>query len=388
MTKKTFIYFFSFMAMGMSAGLVGPTMSVLSTKFNNGIVAISLIIVVKPLGAIIGSIIAGNAYDKFNGHIVFGIALITIALGIFLTPLLPSLYLVVAIFFVIGACEGSGHVGGNALLIWEHNQKAGGWINILHCSFCVGCFISPLILGWIFSKNINTVIAYWIIAVVIIATSSILFITSFSAPKSIKPPKNELCLSQPEVSKTFFLTMLIIMAFLVIGAEVSLGSWLSTYSTEKLGLGKSFGAYMTSVYYATLTVGRLSTAPIGKRVKPKIILLTGTAMAIFFGTILLLSTTVLTLCIGIIGIGIALSGLFSTTFSLAEKYLGVSGKVSSMLSVGASAGSLSVSWLMGQFFSISGANGIVIVFVVNLVMALLVTLILKSVQVKIERNPV
>jgi fucose permease len=51
-----------------------------------------------------------------------------------------------------------------------------------------------------------------------------------------------------------------LVLFLYVGAEIGLGSWVSSYAREAAGAGIMAAALMTSGYWAALLLGRLVTA--------------------------------------------------------------------------------------------------------------------------------
>ena len=90
--------------------------------------------------------------------------LAVIAACMALVPLCPNLALLVLVFAVMGASEGSLDAGGNTLLVWLYPVGLGPWMNGLHFFFGVGAFLSPLIIAAIIGEGATVAHAYWALA--------------------------------------------------------------------------------------------------------------------------------------------------------------------------------------------------------------------------------
>jgi fucose permease len=76
--------------------------------------------------------------------------------------------------------------------------------------------------------------------------------------------------------------------------------------------------------------------------------------------------------------------VFPTVFGLAERIVGLSGKVTGLILVGSSAGSMFWPWLTGQFFKSHGPQVMALVVALNLLGALAAVAILISRSTKSE----
>ena len=65
---KTFSYYFAFICLGMFSGLIGPSMPYLSKLVNTNLDKISLILIAKPAGMFIGTVLTGYFYDSWSDY--------------------------------------------------------------------------------------------------------------------------------------------------------------------------------------------------------------------------------------------------------------------------------------------------------------------------------
>jgi len=285
-----------------------------------------------------------------------------------IVPIISELWLLASILLMIGIAEGVLDVGGNTLLVWLHREKMGPYMNGLHFFFGLGAFISPVIIAQtvFYSGDINW--SYWVLALLMLP----------SAIWLLRIPSPPYIVTSPSISIRQVLPILIILLsvfdFLYVGAEVAFGSWIYTYATS-MGLGtKVTGAYLTSVFWGALTVGRLASIPIAKRFSPQIIifidliiLLTSLAMIIRSDV----SNQVFALWVGTFGVGLGMASIFPTILTLAGKYMTITGYVTSWFFVGSSLGGMILPWIVGQLFDFAGPQVIMLVIFASIIIEMI-----------------
>jgi len=89
------------------------------------------------------------------------------------------------------------------------------------------------------------------------------------------------------------------------------------------------------------------------------------------------------LCLAVGAAGLAapwsagIAPLFATSISLAERRMAISGQVTGWFLVGASLGSMSVPWLIGQLFESVGPRVAMVIILVDMILALGVFVVIK-----------
>jgi FHS family Na+ dependent glucose MFS transporter 1 len=147
----------------------------------------------------------------------------------------------------------------------------------------------------------------------------------------------------------------VLFFFLNVGAEASFGGWIFTYAMA-LDLGDATtAAYLTSGFWGALTLGRLLAVPISARLRPRYILV-GSLLACLVGLaiILLWPGSAAALWSGTLGMGLGMASIVPSTLSLVGRHVPISGRITGWFFVGASAGGMSLPWVIGQLFERSG----------------------------------
>jgi len=356
--KQTTGYYLSFVMLGLATAALGPALPYLATQTSSEINQISILFSAKAAGYLLGSVIGGRFYDRLPGHRVMFLGLIGVVLTMALTPLLPLLGLLGMLLFFLGATEGAVDVGGNTLLVWVHRSEVGPYMNALHLFFGVGTFLAPIILAQSVLHSKNIAWGYWLIALVILPLAFWLVRLPSPAPPAREEAKEGL-------SNTRLLTLFVIFFFLYVGAEVSFGGWVFTYTLKMSLTDEASAAYLTSAFWGAFTIGRLFSIPIATRLRPRWILagdLTGSLFGL--GVILFFPQSLTALWIGTAILGLSMASIFPTMITLSERRMNLTGTITSWFFVGASAGGMFFPWLIGQLFEPVGPQVAMMVILV------------------------
>jgi FHS family Na+ dependent glucose MFS transporter 1 len=363
----TAAYYASFVAMGISMASLGPTLPGLALNTHAGLGAISILFTARSLGSLLGSVWGGQVYDHLRGgHLVMAFMIVAMAALTALTPILHSLWILAAVLFITGAVQGVLTIGSNALLVWVHGDKVGPFMNGLHFFFGVGTFITPVIVAQFFERQGDLLWTYLLLAVIILPSAAVAFLPSPPPPQaaqSINGGKND--------------PLLIVLIVLVFGccsgASLAFGGWIFTYATSTNLANETNAAYLTSVFWGALTIGRLVAIPLALRFKPRAIL-----RADFVGALLSLSAMLIwprslaAVVVTSAGLGFALASIYPTTMSLSGQLMTLSGRVTGLFAIGSSTGSMIVPWVIGQFFESAGPQSMTVVLAVDMLLAMVV----------------
>jgi FHS family Na+ dependent glucose MFS transporter 1 len=366
----TIAYYLSFIIMGATTAASGPSLPTLAAHTSSGLDRISLIFIFGPLGYLIGSYFGGRAFDRIPGHKVMTGILLTLGIASIFIPIANTLSALLAFMFLSGLATGMLDVGSNVLLLWTHGEKAGPFLNGLHFFFGVGSFGAPLLLAKILSDTGNIHWLYWSFTIVCLPIALWLWFL----PEPFSHIRNDERRSTPLPVIPVLLCVLLFLFY--VGLELGFGNWVYTYALT-IGLGTTItAAYLTSAFWGSFTVGRLLGVWISTRTKSLTILimdLIGCAVSTI--VIMIWKDSSLALWIGTIGLGISMASIFPTIFMLAGERVQITGAITGWFLVGSGAGSMFLSWLIGQIFARTGPRTMTTVLLVDIVGIMLVLFI-------------
>ena len=196
------------------------------------------------------------------------------------------------------------------VVVGESMANKGAGLNLLHATFAVGAFIAPFMVialssaGW--RAEPLVIAALMALALVLVVFSPL------SSGRSGKDRRKE----EFPCSFTFWVNTFIMFFYLC--GEASLMGWLVTYFAS-LDAGAGFSTAMQSLLWIMILAGRLVCAAISARVdKPRLILILGIMMLASF-LLLIAAPSMAPKVIGVIGTGLAMSGIYPTTLSTMDR---------------------------------------------------------------------
>jgi fucose permease len=362
--SKTIGYYVAFIAFGLSAAALGPTLSKLAEHTQADLSAISFLFTARSLGFLFGAFLGGRLYDRVPGHPLIAVVLLIMAGVAFLTPLMSLLVLLTLLVLIRGTAEGMLEVGGNTLLIWVYRHNVGPFMNGLHFFFGVGAFLSPIIIARAVLMSGGIIWGYWALALLMLP--AVVWLLYLPSP-TIRGT------SQGDRAQQFkYLPVLVfsLLFLLYVGAEASFGGWIYTY-VKALNLGaETTAAYLTSAFWGALTLGRFLAIPLSTRFEPRTILIVNFVGCLCSLSIILMWPASLTaIWLGTLGVGLSMASTFPMLLAFAERHIQISGKVNGWFFTGSGLGGMTVPWLIGQLFDSIGPRATMVTILVDVIIA-------------------
>ncbi|HTK97688.1 MAG TPA: MFS transporter [Pseudomonadales bacterium] len=355
----TAAYYASMLTLGFGTAIVGPTLAGLAARTHASIGAIGVVFTASALGYLVGSLLSGHWFDRLPGHRVLGIALSLVAASFAIVPFTASLWPLVATFFLLGAASATIDVGTNTLLLWIYrdppggNTRVGGVMNGLHFCFGAGALVAPAVVAWSIRATHDIAMAYWSLGIVTSTIAAALFLIP-SAPEPIRAGTHDATPPRPRL----IALIAAVFAFYV-AAEVAYGGWISIYGIE-LGFGDAAQtAYLASVFWGMLTLGRLIGVPLASRVRATTIIAidhAGALVCLFAILCVPASAVVLWIATGLFGFFLA--SIFPMLLVFSGERMPVSGRSTSWYLATSGLGGMTLPWLIGQSFVAFGPSSL------------------------------
>ncbi len=283
-----------------------------------------------------------------------------------LVPLISRLWVLTAILVILGIAEGGLDVSANIMLVWLHRQGVNPFLNALHFFFGIGAFLSPILIAQsiLISKDITW--GFWLLAI-------------YPLPAAIwllRIPSPESPHTRGEIGhhQTSWLLVGLLSLFLMfyVGAEIGFGGWIYTYAISQNLANATGAAYLTSIFWGSLTAGRLLGIGIATRIRPVVILIIDLILCLLsLGLIWLYPQTSVLVWAGTIALGLAMASIFPTLLAYAERYLTMSGQVTRWFFVGTGLGGMILPWMLGVLIENNGPAAIMPALWVNMLFALI-----------------
>ncbi len=365
---KFLTYAVCFVALGAGVAAIGPILPLLADNVGVSIAQISFVFTAQNLGNLIGSVGGGRLFDRFKSHRLMVLALLLVIATLVLIPLIGWFSILLLVLFFFGLGLGTVDVGGNLNLVWTFKSRVTPYMNALHFSFGLGGIVAPLIIsivmGWT-RGSLNW--ALW--SLVIFSLPGLAGLALLRSPEnsSGEPQQGQ---ANPEDRK--LIVLLILLFFLTVGIQSGYSGWIFTYVTELQIADSAAAAMITSIFWGSLTLGRLLTVPVAKKVPPGKIVLGNCLMTLLvLGLILIWPVQVWMMWVGTAGLGLATSSIFPTLISFAEARMVMTGKVTSLFFLGSSLGMMLLPMLLGQIFEFVSGFAMMLTLFITSFLALL-----------------
>lgn len=152
---------------------------------------------------------------------------------------------------------------------------------------------------------------------------------------------------------TFWTSFLV---FLYDGMQGSYGGYVYTYAVKSsLRMTSAQGAFLTSVFWGSLALGRLVSIPIALFFSPAVMLLVDLIGCLVSSLLMLVfRASESALWMGTSTFGLFMSNVFPTSVALAEQYFNVTGTVTCMFVVSAAIGEMIIPLIVGKVFDYVG----------------------------------
>ncbi|XP_017293435.1 sodium-dependent glucose transporter 1 [Kryptolebias marmoratus] len=373
----------SFLGLGMSISVLGPTFRDLAENVNKSISNISYIFVGRSAGYIGGSLIGGILFEYMNHHLLLGLSVLLTAFGMFAIPFCKQAVLLTGFMSSIGISMGALDTGGNVLILNTWGEQAGPHMQALHFSFAAGAFVSPIIAKLLFGPgrngseaetpthstlpNTNASVITAAPPMIIesmwayIVIGSFLFVISFFffllySRSSVSHDKPHSASERPLVAKhhTALIVLLFFFFFAYVGAEVAYGSFIFTYAKDYAHLSQPEAAGLNSLFWGAFAAVRGFAIFFAACLHPGtmiLLCLVGSTVSSLLLSLFSRKNVALWVCSSLYGASMATT--FPSGISWLEQYTTITGHTAAAFVVGAGLGEMVfpalVGFLLGKF---------------------------------------
>ncbi|HRN57377.1 MAG TPA: MFS transporter [Agriterribacter sp.] len=333
---------------------------------------------ILPAGLLAGSLFFGPVCDRYGYKILLVSACLLLAAGFTGIACSPSAGWLQLSIFVFGSAGGIINGATNAVVADISGEYKGANLSLLGVSFGVGALGLPFILG-VLKQYYSYPVILSGAAVIALAVALFYLLIRFPLPKVTRgvPLKKNFGLL-----KDIALLLIAFYLFCQSSLEAIVNNWTTTFLIERKDLSEGNALYALSACVAGMTLMRLLTGTVFRKITARRILLF--SFGLFLCGILLLQSTAsfFTALSGLFILGAGIAGGFPMMLGLVgSRYADVSGTAFSLVLVIAITGNILVNYLMGVVAETYGIQHFITLLYAELgVMVLLFIFIFKKVK--------
>jgi fucose permease len=303
--------FIAFVALGLPDGLLGVGWPSIRTDFSIPLDAIGMLLFASVAGYMTSTFLSGYLLSRVGVGRILAASCFLTGIALLSYTFVPQWWMMVFLGVFTGLGAGAIDAGLNTYVAAHFGEGLMQW---LHASWGVGITLGPIIMT-LGLTNMES----WRFGYRVVGVFQILLAVCFVLTLGMWRQNHETVESQPTKKLTEYKTPLgetlrhpqvwlsILLFFLYVGAETSLGTWTYTLLTESRGVDQALAGFFSGSYWFTFTVGRVLAGLIASKLGVNKLVKGGLAGAIV-GSILLIWNPFVSanvIAVGIIGLSIA-----------------------------------------------------------------------------------
>jgi fucose permease len=316
----------AFIALGMPDGLLGVAWPSIRTSFSIPLDAVGMLMSTSVAGYLTSSFLSGPLITRWGIGKVLAASCTLTGVALISYTLVPVWWMMALLGTLAGLGAGAIDAGLNSYVAANFGEGLMQW---LHASYGIGITLGPIIMTVALSTLNSWRVGYRIVGgfqlilvICFILTLSMWLqkspTTRHDDPKRLTDYKTSMSetLRQPQV------WLSVLLFFMYVGAEASIGTWTYSLLTQSRGIDPTVAGLFAGSYWATFTVGRILAGLYAKRAGVNL-LVQGSVMVALLGAILLIwNPSEMVNLLAVVLIGFAIAPIFPALMSGTSQRVG------------------------------------------------------------------
>lgn len=311
----------AFISLGLPDGLTGVAWPSVRATFGLPLDALGAMITCSGIGYLVSSFSSGRALTRMGVGWLLILSCLATAVCLIGYSLAPLWALIVGLATLGGLGAGAIDAGLNTYAAENFRPRTVNW---LHACYGLGAASGPIIMSGVIGAGLSWRLGYAIVGAAQVLLAGCFLLTrrewhahaeeSQAAPAPGAPMLQTLRLPAVWLS--------ILLFFLYTGLEVAAGQWLYTLLTEARGLTPVLAGTAVSVYWGSLTVGRLLSGAVVEHMRVRTLLWLCMLGAALGALLIWLNLAVWVAFVGVALLGLALAPMFPSFIALTPGRMG------------------------------------------------------------------
>ena len=344
----------NYVVIGVGMTIFGATLPNMLAEFSWSYTAAGAVIAAGSLGDFASSFTCGFLLDRIGPKAVMvgGIVLQALALALFATS--PSVPINFILSLLIGFGQGGIDVTVNYSVARMQKRGESHLMGMMHSAFAIGAVVGPAAIGLVMRSGLAWSLIYRFLAGVSALAGLAMLVLPFGRiggaeekPGATKAPES------PERTPMLYIAAAIL--FLYVGLEFGASRWVGEYFVTVLGCKASVGAFMVSVFWTGILLGRLGIPLLFRKAGQGKLLISLSLAATAALAFSLLVRSALAAGLGIFAVGLGCSAIYPLVMSIVGEYFGRGqGKAIGFAATGGSVGALLFPFAMSALSQAAG----------------------------------
>jgi fucose permease len=300
----------TYVLFGIGITLIGATVPAVIRSLGWSYTDTGLVMAAGSMGYLLSAFWSGVLVERLGAKkmIVGSLLLTGLATGLF--GMRPGVVFNVAVMLLLGLGQGGIEIVTNVCIVRIESDGRSRLMNLMHAAFTAGAVVGPMGVGFLLKQATPWRTFYLVLTLCWLLAAVAMLFLGFSVfdREEGKPPKTRTALW--DLARQPLLILAALTLFLYIGIEIGVTNWLAEYCVEVLGTSAGTGAFMVSVFWAGLLIGRLLFGLVYRGRQQTHLLLGLALMTIAALVPALLVSSVWAVGLSFFCVGIGLSGIY------------------------------------------------------------------------------
>ena len=319
------IAYSGFIVLGLPSGLLGVAWPSIRESFGISLDAVGTLLIAATVGYLLSSFSSGPVISRVGIGTFLMVSSIMAGVGLLGYSLAPAWWVMVLLGVLTGMGGGAVDAGLNTYFATNHSASLMNW---LHACFGLGAALGPVVMTAVFSVGQSWRWGYVLVGVLQGLLALCFGVTldrwRLAGPKSSQagPSSPADRVSSGDTLRLPAVWFGIALFFIFTGIEGTAGQWPYTLFTEARSVAPSTAGFWVSIYWGSLTVGRIVFGIVADRLRI-VSLLRGCMLGVILGSAFVWWNVTDTLgFLGLALIGFSVAPLFPSMVSDTPKRLG------------------------------------------------------------------
>jgi fucose permease len=318
--------FIAFVGLGMPDGLLGVGWPSIRAGFSVPLDAIGLFLAASVAGYMASSFMSGFLLARVGVGRVLAASCFLTGLALIGYTLVPYWWMMVLLGVLAGLGAGAIDAGLNTYMAAHFGEGLMQW---LHASWGIGITTGPVIMTLGLAAYNTWRFGYRVVGgfQLALAAGFLLTLAMWSrnnAPSGGQPDKRLTDYKTPmrETLRQPQVWLSVMLFFLYVGAESSLGIWTYTLLTESRGVDTMLAGFFAGSYWLTFTIGRIAAGLVARRVGVNRLVLGGLVGALLGAGLLIWNPSANANVLAVALIGLCIAPIFPAMMSGTRRRVG------------------------------------------------------------------
>lgn len=313
------VTYLAFISLGLPDGLLGIGWPYMSERSNVPLDSLGFMLITFTLGYLATSSTSGKITQHLSLGTLLATSSVVTALSLFAYAFSEEWVILLIAAFFLGS--GGGAID-SSINTFAASAFSASTVNWLHAFYGVGATAGPLLITTLIANDFAWYNGYLVVAIAQLSLSALFFATKHRWSSPGMTAAHEKRSGYLETLRLPVVWVYVAIFFLYTGLEQGFGQWLFSILTRSRDVDAEYAGLLTSAYWGSLTVGRITFGIVLTRISVNAVL-NGALTGIVIGTTLFaLNINTPLSVMGIIILGMANAPVFPSLISITPARIG------------------------------------------------------------------